>query len=878
MAKEKKQKIEKQETKLKRRVAQSTQKTIPIKDIANNTIITTDNRIAKIVEIYPIPFANLKPTQQNIVRQNFENLFKVMPESFQIKSVSMPSDLTSQIEALDANIAKESNPDKIRLSNEYRRSLAGAQGSTVQRKYYVCYSEDNGKKTKLDEIEKTIQKLNSKALQVKSALSNCGNGSKDLKNSDIAKLFYFLYNRNSNISFEKAYETVYKKYLNNAPDKNNFYIQPTEYIAPEKIYFTDKKYLAVNDRFYTHLYFAANGYPKDIYCGILDMFVSSFEGVDVDVFFRKKDDRKMKENLRRTIGHVTNDASEVTSNATDSAFNIGAKYQSAYYLLECLNAGQSIYDVSIMLTVSGNNLEEVNYKAETLIEESKRYDIKLRDLRYQEEEAFISTLPLNYISPRIEKKAKRNMPRVVASCLYIFTAFQLCHDDGVFIANDASNSPVIPNFWDTSSFINPHICCFGGSGAGKTSAMELFAMHANVMNIPIFIIAPQKQDDYKRLCQFLGGQWVEFGEGTPTRMNIMEIFPMEEETEEKSELIYGDLGVNKLSLMKQRQGIVTNFIHEHYTEMTRGEIAILGDALTMAYNKKGITDDNDSLWADEAHTHYKEMPILSDVLDCLVEMNNPDAKGLILEMKFFTSGIGSYFNGQTNIDVDNNFFVIGLENNSKETKPLSVYLAEDFCQSKIRRDRNKKFFMIDEMWDLLERRVSPNGTVHESLSGQKLAEDAKLLRAWSCSLVCGSQQLGDVLGCESGQRIIKNSETRILMKHSEEDIKYVSQYIDLTAQEKKNIQTFMPGQALFLSNQSRIDIQFAPTDFEGLIIFNDKKTLERYEQYVKNKRANEADEKRVEEMKSIAKPMNELHSTNSQSDANVKDAFAKYFG
>lgn len=841
--------LETQTAAIHKKVVQSTQKQMPIKDITNGIIYTNDDRIVKLMEVYPIPFANLKPNTQNVIRQHFENMFKVLPDKFQLKAVSFPANLSKPLEDLEKVQNETKLESKANLAEEYKRGLLNAQNYTVERKFYLAFSNEEQRHTKVEDIERSISSLNNTAQRVKSSLNSCGNGATIMNSSDIAKAFYFLNNRNSKIPFEEHYESIYKKYLDAAENKNDFYIPPTEYISPTKIFFTDKKYLVLNNRYYTWLYIAGEGYPNSVYCGWLDQFISSYEGVDVDIFFNKKDDRKLKEKLRRTIGHVSADAAEIQSGASDSAYNVQTKYQSAQFLLDCVQSGQSIYNVSTVLTVSGNSIEEVNEKTQNLIDDAKKQDIILRDLRYQEEISWLSTLPLNNLDKRIEKKAKRNMPRMIAATMYPFTAFQLMHEGGLYIANAQGNaSPVIPNFWNTDVFINPHIFVCGGSGAGKTSTMELFSSHASVMGIPVFIIAPQKQDDYKRLCTALGGQFISFGEGSPYRINIMAIYPTDETTDEKRDTLYGELGKNNMSYLKQREGIVTNFIHSHYTEMSRSELAILGDALTMAYAKYGITEDNESLWADEEHTKYKEMPILKDVQDALESMNNPEAKNLILELKFFTTGIGSYFNGPTNIDVNNNYFVIGLENNSKETKPLSVYLAEDFCQTKIRRDKNKKFFMIDESWDLIENKFT----------AQKLAEDSKILRGFGASVVCGTQQLGDLLKSEYGEIIIKNSETRIIMKHEEEDVRYLTQYITLTQQEQKEIQGFAKGEALLLANQDRINIAFAPTEYEGLIMFNDEATLARYEQYVKNQEAEKERQARLKELQKISKPIDDL--------------------
>lgn len=121
-----------------------------------------------------------------------------------------------------------------------------------------------------------------------------------------------------------------------------------------------------DNRYYTFLYISKDGYPSEVVCGWLNMFIDSFEDVDVDIFFQKKNKRKLKESLRRTIGHTELDLSENFNDVSDFFVNASSKYRSTKYLFDAMQAGQEAYNVSILLTVSGNSIEETTKNIEQM--------------------------------------------------------------------------------------------------------------------------------------------------------------------------------------------------------------------------------------------------------------------------------------------------------------------------------------------------------------------------------------------------------------------------------------------------------------------------------------------------------------------------------
>ena len=818
--------------------------------------MTDENQLVKVLEIDAIPFTNMKVSEQNIKRSQFQAFLKNAPDNFQIKCVSQASNLTEQIDKIKNSIKDETNEDRKILCQESILSLEKAQRGTVQRRYFIAFSNNEKiKQNKVEAIQKEINRMDTLALKIQNGLLPIGNKARILGNNELANLYYMLLNRNSYIDkpFDKHYEEIYNKYLQEEKT-NDFYLPPTEYLAPEKILFNDKKFVVCDDKYYTFLYISGSGYPNEVFCGWLSTFINSFEGVDVDIFVKKKDRNRVKDQLEKAIGHSENDIQSSGGAIGDGIYKASMKNASAMYLYSGIQAGLNIYDVSIVITVSGNSLEETSDKMEKLVDEANSKDITLIDLVHQEEVAFKSVLPLSRLDKAIEAKAKRNMLEDSVSTLYAFLGFQLIHKNGLILANNLNNnSPVIPDFWDKDVVSNPHVFACGSSGKGKTSTSALITLHANVAGVPCYILVAQKQEDWKKICRSLNGQYIEISSGSPHRLNIMEILENDINIQDKKAEMYGRSSA-EISYLNLRIGVVIEFICAYFKEATSRHKSILNDALIETYKRKGITADNNSLWADEKHTHYKEMPILSDLADVLKEKGEDELYSIL---RYLTSGVGAHFNGRTNVNIHNNYIVFGLENNTEEMLPLATYLAEDFCQNKIREDREKHaIFCIDEGWEMLRTEAT----------AKKMEADAKLLRGFGCMMIFATQQMKDVFASKEGQSIIHNCETNIIMGLTPSDASYVQETIDLTGSEVSAVKSFSVGDALLLMGTNRLPIHFEPTEYEQLIVFNDDKTNARYREHLRVKKKQkeyeavrkkrESNAGRIEQLFTRQRPMN----------------------
>lgn len=872
----------KKEKNINKTPVQSTQQNVPVKDITNNGIIitrepevsiygTTDiNRFVKIIEVKPSPFFKKTIEERNKIAEQFESSLKSAPDNLHIKIMTIPADLSDQVEDAQRNMRRERVENCMVMGEEYIEHLHETEDYGLTHRYFISFEyKANPGSTAL----KGEEKMNDVAYQLaryknllSSGLNSCGNETvypegRETEKTQMERILYSFYNRDKSkkADFNARYKSIYEKYQAASNGNEVPYIPPSDIIAPNKISYIDRKFMMVNGMYYQFLYIPAKGYNKYVVDGWLQIFTTLSSGIDVDVFLQREDRTRKIWELRRTVGHTLVDMQD--SNSISSGGELArTKYDAGQFLLDSLQGGYDFYNAETIITVCGNTPKEVETKVDLVKSVGRENDIMIQDILYQQEEVFNSVVPTGKISKSLVKKLGRNMTTSGASSFYSFTTAELIHKNGLYIADDMeSGSPVIPDFFNKEQFVNPHVFVCGETGAGKTASIMQIAIRARLKHIPVFVLAPEKQREFQRLCNELGGQFVNIapsGDNTGARINIFEIFP-KIETATKERRGFNDDDYEGNGDEDNQIADKISALSDFFNIFLKGSVSqkradIINEALIKTYTKKGIDiEDEDSLWADKYNRIYKTMPIMSDFVDTLfhdfdgTELEK-DAHDLAREIRPLTRGNGSFFNGQTNIDSTNEFFVFGLENVGESYTGLAMYMVMEYVWSRVKSIKGHKILMIDEWWKMANNR----------LAAERTMKIAKLARALGGSLIIATQQMTDILNTDEGGKlgkdVLNNCATKIIMHLQKDDLKAVSDIVHLTSAEMQDVGRFGAGQALFVNNDLRISLQFTPTETEKLFTFNDPDTLAQYERFVAQRKAEQEYQEKIANPESLS--------------------------
>lgn len=823
---------------------ESTQSDIPIKDIYANSsgamIITKDNRYVKILEIRPSTFMLKDEEAQLRTIYTFQSLLKIAPSNLQLCSVTLPANIEHQIKNLTKNIELEDNDQCLQIDAEYADRLDQSARISVSRRFFLSFSYEKTisfiYQPSMDDI---LNDLNSTAANLASALSACGNEVIEFDDNNrmgqTAEILYTIINRS------RSYKMSFQDYLKDVLDKyfeyygnGDFYVSPTEYLAPKTMAFNDNKFIKIDDLYYSFLYVPSNGYKEDVYAGWLVNYINSYPGVDVNVYLQKKDRGSVTASIRRNLNY--NQATLMDTSSTSAGYDQSNDAAVAgYYLKDGLANGQDFYYMAILLTVTGSSPREVDYKIDGLKKIAAQSDMKLKDCTFDEEQAFMSSIPLGKLDNSIWNKAKRNVLTAGASSAYPYMAGEIMDDDGIYLGDDmTSNSLAVVDIFNTKRYSNPNILICGTSGAGKTYSLLLMAIRMRINRIPVFIISPEKEQEMRRVAEGLGGQFVQIGPGSKDRINVMDIHIQDESV---SKVINGD--IDRISYLSEKTSFLKIFFSLVIDNMDREDEQLLDEAIVTTYNKKGITTDNNSLYdtSDPNHKKLKEMPIISDLRNTLLEMSEkePKCKRMARILRLFTNSSAKNFDGQTNVNLDTMFTVFGTENMKGDLLPLAVQLCMDYCWSKIRESSlQKDMLFIDEFWRL----------AFNEEAAAYVQTIAKTCRSYSSALVLSTQQFSDFMANEEfGKGIVGNCQIKFLMKMNSEDIETLKSLIKINESDASLISRFNTGDALMIAGEDRELIHFRASETEHKLIATDRNTLSE----IYKEKTSEANVRKVEQ-------------------------------
>lgn len=278
--------------------------------------------------------------------------------------------------------------------------------------------------------------------------------------------------------------------------------------------------------------------------------------------------------------------------------------------------------------------------------------------------------------------------------------------------------------------------------------------------------------------------------------------------------------INENSILARKIQQLHIFFGLLIPDMTHEERQLLDETLIRTYALKGITHDNDSLIDPTDPEKYREMPILEDVYNLLIESQETRRMGNILNR--LVHGSAKTFNQQTNVDLSNPYTVLDISELTGDLLTVGMFVALDFVWDKAKEDRTKeKAIFLDEVWQLI-------GSSSNSMAAEFVLEIFKIIRGYGGSAVCATQDLSDFFsldGGKYGKGIINNAKTKIILNLEDDEAMRVQDALKLTDAEIANIIRFERGNGLISTNSNHITVEFKASDLEKQLITTDRYEL-----------------------------------------------------
>lgn len=761
---------------------------------------------------------------------SFASWLKISPVHLQFKSITRKADSDKHIAMLRKETETEESEQCKKLSEGYIRLIKDVGSrEALTRRFFLIFRYEELRRNENSDYGQICSTLLTAEQNARAYFMQCGNNILQPKDPDeaTAEILYMFFNRRSCVE-EPFHSRVDRIVLDTMAAKNKVigidpipHIRMAHFIAPRGIDLTHRNYIIMDGLYYSFLYIKGNGYPNKVRAGWMSSLINAGEGIDVDVFLRRENRSKTIDKVAQRIRLNRTKLKSMQDTSTDYEELTGS-IQAGYFIKQGIaNYNEDLFYMSVFVTVSARTYEELMWRKQQMTDMLKSMDMYVSDCSFQQEDALRTVMPFLQISPKLEKKSKRNVLTSGAASTYMFTSFEMSDDTGVLLGiNRHNNSLCIVDLFDTKKNKNANLNLLGTSGAGKTFTMQLLALRMRMRGIQCYIIAPIKGHEFRRACNRIGGQFIKIAPGSPHCINIMEIrHTISPEMELIDELDYSEMD----SLLAQKIQQLMIFFSLLIPDMTNEEEQMLDEALIRTYGKFGITHDNDSVYEDRnaVPPKMKTMPILGDLHEEL--QKNEMTKRIAVIVSRFVTGSAQSFNQQTNVDLSNKYIILDLSELKGKLLPVGMMIALDYVWDKIKSDRTKKkAIMIDEIWQLI-------GAGSNRMAAEFCLEIFKVIRGFGGAAISATQDLSDFFGLEDGRygrAIINNSKNKIILNLEPDEAEFVWDTLKLTKTEIRSITRFERGEALICSNNSKVPVIIKASKEEQEMITTDRAELE----------------------------------------------------
>lgn len=451
---------------------------IPIKNIANGIIYTKDHRYVKIIEIEPINFLLRSAREQRNIIYSFISFLKISPVKLQFKVLTKRADINKHLQTVEWELENETDERCRMLQEDYVRLIRRiGSREAITRRFFIIFEYEpwNGSRKGDDEAE-AVAELETATRTAANYLRQCGNDVLAWEDEDefTTDVLYNLLNRRTSAERPLAVHAkdIYTRYLESEHPDDAENIPANEFFAPESIDFTEGGHIKMDGVFYAYLLIPSGGYKPRVMAGWLSLLINSGEGIDVDLFMSRQPKERIVQKLGQQLRINRSKIKDASDTNTDFDDLDGA-IRGGYYLKDGLASNEDFYYINIMVTVTADSRKELEWRVNEMKKLLLSQDMNVVTCTFREEQAFLSSLPLNTIEKKLYQRSKRNILTSGAASCYPFTSYEMCDEAGILLGVNKHNaSLIIVDIFNSKTYKNANMAILGTSGGATCYGLK----------------------------------------------------------------------------------------------------------------------------------------------------------------------------------------------------------------------------------------------------------------------------------------------------------------------------------------------------------------------------------------------------------------------
>lgn len=387
-----------------------------------------------------------------------------------------------------------------------------------------------------------------------------------------------------------------------------------------------------------------------------------------------------------------------------------------------------------------DNLEQLDQDTEALQAIGRARGCQFNILRYQQEDALNTVLPLGL--KRID--ATRTLTTECTAVLMPFKSQEIQDAGGIYYGvNAVSHNLIVCN---RGNLLNGNGFITGVSGSGKSMAakQEVSALALSTDH-DIIIVDPERE--YGELVRALGGEVITISASDPNGCHINALDLSEG---------YGD-GKEPLVMKSE-------FIMSLYEQLMGAD--------KIEPQEKSIIDRSvGNIYREYIKNFQGQPPTLKDLYDDLMKQVNPEAHRIALALELFTVGSLNVFSHQTNINTKSRILCFDIQDLGENLKSVGLLVMLDAIYNRViqnRREGKYTHVYIDEIY-LFFANGSGSGHSITNYSSEFLYKCWKRFRKYGATLTGITQNVEECLLSNTARMMFANSEFLLMLNQATTD-------------------------------------------------------------------------------------------------------------
>ena len=514
---------------------------------------------------------------------------------------------------------------------------------------------------------------------------------------------------------------------------------------------------------------------------------------DMSFFIYPEDDTAMQAMLKRKSTQLKAELNEAIWKWITTDKEVEQQYRDVELIREKLSTREERYfELSNYFTIYNTDETTLREDGKKFEQKVSGYWIAVKNAIQRMDEWMTSTLPLCIDDLGITRSA-------VTSSLagsFPFISNDLVQNTGIFYGLNLHTWWLVIMDRFNNRLPNMNSVILATSWAWKSFTVKLEILRYLMNWIDIIVIDPE--NEYKELCEAVGGTYINIATNAQQYINPFDLPPKIEDVE------YG-----KWDLLRSQIMTLIWLVQILIWKLSAEEEAVLDKALQNTYALRGFSfDDDDYEW--------KQPPLMEDLMNVLNWMEWWEQVWLRLS-KYATWTFGKLFNNYTNVDINNHITVFSIRDLEEALKTPAMYNILNFIWTKVRSMKRQRLLVCDEAWIMLQNDVSANFMF-------SMTKRARKYWLWITTI---SQDIEDFVRSPYWKPIVSNSSIQILLKQSTTSIKSLNQLLGLSeAEQQKLISCWIWEWLIFAGNQHiAIKIVASPTEKEMITTDVKKKSL-----------------------------------------------------